>query len=275
MSLEVIKKYTAEEAEARRLELLEELVYPVVLKVFKKYPNFKSAALLLRHDERGDHKDAVRPHLAFSVKSEPDLQAWADDYEVERDKSFKGRAFFIEGRAGAQTGEVSFDANGTSDVENIVTAELDWKDNADTISMFSAYCPGADDLRWIVIDNFAPFAVLGYDQKSKDLDVLIVGNQYRPWLDGVMPLSEQEEKNLPEAKAYRKNLETGLKSRINKLPGDMLIYVQDYFDGWIGPDPDLQEPVEPMTEFEALKLVMTLLGLIFLVMFVLTLIGVT
>ncbi len=273
MSLDVIKKYSEDETQEKRLELLEELVYPVVLKIFKKYPKLKSAVLLLRHNARADHKDAVLPHLAFSTQTEPDLQAWYDDYEVEQDKKFKGRAFFIEGRAGAQAADVSFDANGMSDIETILKDELNWDDNVETISMFSAFCPGADDIRGIIVDNFAPFAVLGFDQKTKNMDVLIVGHQYRPWFDGVMPLAEQEEKNLPQATAYRKNIETGLRSRVNKLPGDMLIYVQDYFDDWIGPDPKDQEPVKPMTEFEALKLVMALLGLIFMVMFVFTLMG--
>lgn len=272
MSIEVVKKFSEDEAAAGRLNVLETNICPVILKVFEKFPKLNSAVLMIRHNDQGEIKDAIQAQLAFSLETNPNLQRWYDDYEIDRDRNFKGRELFVEGRAGALTADIPFDADGISAVQKIVQENLEWDQDDLAISLFSSFCPGADNIDLIVVDNFIPFAILSRGIDGSDLDIGIAGSMYRPWLDGVMPLAEQEEQQLPQAAAYRQSLETSLWKQISKIPGGLLVEVQDYFDDLIGPEPE-PEPDIPMTEFEALKMVLGLMFFILFCMVVLSLLG--
>lgn len=271
MTLEVAKKYTEEEAAEQRLNILETQVFPVVARVFETYPKLNSAVLLVRHNEQGEAKDAVQAQLAFSVNGEPNLLKWYKDYEIEADKNFKGRTYFVEGRAGAKTAEIPFDADGVSVLEKLIQDSLDWPENDDAISMFSAYCPGADNLDLLHVDNFVPFAVM---TKGEDvaLEVDVSGTMYRPWLNGVMPLAEQEAKQVEGVDEYRESLKITMWKQVSKIPGGLVLGVQNYFDNIMGPEIEVK-PDEPLTEFQALKMILGLFAFIIVCMLFMSFLG--
>lgn len=287
MSLEVIKKFTATEAEARRLKALETDFVPSVKKVFDKYSQIECAVLMIAQYWADDAHDRIQFKLPFSIQTDPDSASWfayMDAHDQEED-FWQSKDWFVEGKSGAIEAMVQFNADGLSDIQALVSGELSYFDD-NYIPLFSAFCKKGGRQDFSYSHNYTPYAIFRRGEKGADIEIEIVGEMHRPWLDGVMPLAEQYEGDYPETEAYAESLaapesdqeigpirlEKAIWSGVEKGTDKVLVKMQNALDRWSGDSRQKRED-NPLSEFEALKMVLSLLGLIFIAMIVVTLIG--
>ncbi len=288
MSLEVVKKYTPEEAEAGRLKVLEKDFVPPIKKIFDQYPKIESAVLLIGQYWSDDAYDRIQYMLPFSIETQPDYERWLAYIEDpdQEDQFWSSKEYFIEGLRGATEAAINFDAQGNSTIETQTRKELNHFDN-DYIPLFSAFCKEGGHQDASYAHNYTPYAIFRRGDKGADIDIEIVGEMLRPWLDGVMPLAEQYEGNYPETEAYSDSLEPVFPesereigpvrlekaawSKAETATGKAYLGVQNALDKWAEAD---AKPEKPLSEFDVLKAVLAILVFIALIMTLMTLAGI-
>lgn len=216
--MEVIKRYTPEEAEYLRQDYIKRFILSSIWMVFRAYPDVKSIALVLGEFEAPEREDLpIHMHLILSSEENPDIQAWFLECEDEWTGrlSYSGQAnWFIGGRPAAQKAGFKFDQDGAP-IFSESRSRLDstWIDYSDPMyfgvshfmlaPLFSAFCKDGGHVEAPPSQNFAPYAVIRRQvsqrkrtkkqiQDNLGLVVDIVGTQFRPWLDGVMLTNEDK-----------------------------------------------------------------------------------
>ena len=278
--LEVVKKYTPEEAEGGRQQVLESKIAPNVKDVFDLYPKLKSAVMFVAQFQEDKPTDEIEIEIAFSISDDPDYDSWLDymDSDVDRKSFLESKQYFIEGKFGAK--QAGFKTK-PDDPIDLPLWQIQLSSYEDIIPLFSSYCRGSGIFEDGYRENFSPFAIFRRGQDESDIEIEIIGEQLRPWLDGVMPLGEQYRNELPEAEAYATSLRSSHKgpvllekavwSKAEGAAGGVILGVQNALDKLLGPEPE--EPAKPVSEYDVLKYTLAVFVLIFLVMSLMTFAG--
>lgn len=267
---DILKKYTPAQAIKQRAAYLKTNVKPVIAAIFKKYPAFKSAVLVLARDP---DEMGVNAMIGFSIDENPDVDRWL---EIRNDplpfETQNGFSLFMEGKPGAQNAAVSFDANGRSDVENIIDESLDWDGSGEATALFYGFCKSGRGGAKSESEIFAPFAVFRRGSRGA-IKTDIVGSLISPELDGIIPITQLEDPNSEVSRAHIDRLKSvhnqqarkaQLKSWKSSLTESPLgRATKDKLDDWRTPaePPEPKEPAKPLSDLYILIAVISLLFL--------------
>lgn len=188
--MEVIRKYTPEQAEGLRSAIIAEHITPVIKEVFDKHPKIQAAILSFAQYWSDEANDAVYPSITFALEKNPDYKAHINKlnqsyfYENYGWQESCKWSDLVEGPAG-------FEVLGVKDERLDFRAPhwKPWPGNNDAISAFAPYCleniygPGTYSY------DEAPYCLFRREEKQA-LSIEVVGEMIRPWLDGVMPEME-------------------------------------------------------------------------------------
>jgi hypothetical protein len=166
--------YTKEEAAALREKIIAHAIVPLVKSGFDKYPQLRSAMLLVAQYWDDEADDAVHYELIFSVLPTPvpniELED-TDDYDYDDSVNLPELPSSYEIYSAARS--------------QIEYSEYYWQDNENAVATFAAYCKegGSQDMGYL--EAYTPYAV--FRRQEGDIEMEIVGTMLRPWLDGVRP----------------------------------------------------------------------------------------
>jgi hypothetical protein len=167
--------YTKQQAVQLRQKLMDEYVIPLVRICFRKYPQLRSATLLVAQYWDDEARDAVHSCFTFSVLDTPDLEAAAKANENWTEDSVNLPGF---GRYPYLVG------NARQDLEKEGYSNY-WDDNWDAIPAFAAFCREGAHQCMSTAEAYTPYAILR--RCGDDITIEIVGQMLRPWLDGMHP----------------------------------------------------------------------------------------
>ncbi len=195
---DIIKKYTPAQARKQREAFLKAEVKPAIEAVLEKYPLFKSAVVIVSRQEK---ETGVIVAIGFSIENEPDLKDWFETLKAplpfEVDPKFP---IFVEGKTGALTAGVSFDANGRPDVDAISRDRLNWEPKGEPMALFLGSTPPRH-----YEDRFSPVAIFRRGNRGA-LTLEYTGEIVEPDLDGILPLTEIDTVEPEAGKAHREAL---------------------------------------------------------------------
>ena len=174
---------TPEECESGRRESMDEMIVPIVQREFVARPSLHSAAVMVAQYWNDNADDEVHVSIVWSRFETPRFGQWN-----------AGDEFGGEERSSVAHSDADVTDGGYVDFE-LAYGYLDEPGGRDPlikrfepfgahISLLAAYCPEAADQDGERVDNYAQYAVVRRSSDS-ELDVEIVGEQPRPWLDGV------------------------------------------------------------------------------------------
>lgn len=156
--------------------MLESIVLPEVRTAFTLFPQLQSASMLVAQYWCDEAIDAVHYMLVHSVLQTPDLEAafgHEDDDEPDRVNlpeplPTSGDLWWRCREEGRQIGKPVW-----------------WDDNGEAIPAFAAFCREGAHQEMSRGEAYAPYAILR--RAGDDIEVEVVGQMLRPWLDGVAP----------------------------------------------------------------------------------------
>lgn len=171
--------YTKKQAAQLRQKIIEQAILPVVKKCFEKYPQIRSATLLVAQYWDDEATDAVHEHFVFSVLDTPDLEAAYKTEENYTEDNINlpglGKYCYLVGDAREE-----LDEEGCHDYY--------WPNNWDAIPAFAAFCREGASQLMSTAEAYTPYAV--FRRCGDDIEIEVVGQMLRPWLDGIQPESE-------------------------------------------------------------------------------------
>lgn len=182
--------------------IFQSYVVPVVKKVFDKYPQVKSALLLVAQYWNSEANDAVRERLASSVAETPDIDAVLklDTEAVWKNQRQTGRVSLSELQI-----EFCEDKNDES-----VWEKIEWVDNGKAIAYFTELCKDFSYYQMIIddadlaefydreacpkqmnlLEAYSPYAILR--RKGEEIEVEVIGEKLRSQLNGIKPEERSE-----------------------------------------------------------------------------------
>lgn len=174
--MELEHLYTKKQAAQLRQKLIDSYIVPIVKANFKKYFQLKSAAILVAQYWNDEASDAVHYQLIYSVLDTPDFEAVA--------------------KAQTDWNEDTVNLPGISDrggdlIDKVYSPAFDttepylWSDNGNAIPAFAAFCKEGCDQNMEISEAYTLYAVLR--RLGDGIEVEIVGEMLRPWLDGIKP----------------------------------------------------------------------------------------
>lgn len=160
--------YTPSETAALRAQHLRENLLPAVARMFADAPDLMSACLMLAQYWNDEADDAVHYVLVFSVLPEPDLRAYARymDLDEPDDVNLPG----------------AFDHFDLSCEER---EWVEWDHNGAAIPLYAAFCKEGCEQQMPILDAHTTYAL--FRRGDEGVEVEVVGEMLRPWLDGVRP----------------------------------------------------------------------------------------
>jgi hypothetical protein len=167
--------YTKEEAADLREKIISHEIVPQIKLVFRMYHQLRSAMLLVSQYWDDEASDEVHYQMIFSVLPTP---AW----EIGLENSYEYDATNLPGLPNA--GKI-YDLFS----EDFYKFKRSWGNNLDTIPAFAAYCKEGCHNEMDELEAYAPYAV--FRRKEEEIEIEVVGNMLRPWLDG-LPSIEHE-----------------------------------------------------------------------------------
>lgn len=164
------KLFSTEESERLRQQFIREKIVPALERRFERYPQLRSAALLVGQYYCDEAHDAVHDFWVFSVLESPDLTVP-----------------FLKGQA-------KTDPANLPGPESIATIRWDkslpvlpWEENWQAIPLFAAFCKESDVLGGPIMEAYSPFAIFRNTPDGVEID--FCGEMFRPWLDGLCPIA--------------------------------------------------------------------------------------
>jgi hypothetical protein len=167
--------YTKEESAELREKIINSEVVPTIKVVFDKYTQIQSAMLLVAQYWNDEAHDAVHYTMVFSVLPTP---AWGrgilpNDYDDDDPVNLPGLPSLDE----------IYDS--IEDFCLFEGGEYRWEENVDAVPTFAAYCQEGCHQDMDYLDAYTPYAV--FRRKEEEIEIEVVGNMIRPWLDGLRP----------------------------------------------------------------------------------------
>ncbi len=169
--------YTKEEAAELREKIISADIVPQIKLAFSKYPQLQSAMLLVAQYWDDEADDAVHSHVIFSVLPTPALGVElvdTDDYDDYDPVNLPGLPSLDE-----------IDYSLYEDFDKIESGEYCWNDNGNAVPTFAAYCKEGSHQNMDYLEAYTPYAV--FRRKEEAIEIEVVGEMLRPWLDGMRP----------------------------------------------------------------------------------------
>jgi hypothetical protein len=162
------KLFTPMEAKQLREKLIRKWILPALEVRFTKFPQLKSAGLLVAQYWCDEASDAVHSLMHYSVLETPDFKA---AISLEYDQNDMVNLPNLPSNAGINW----------CGVEEMIQ----WDENGIAIPAFAAYCKEGMDQEMTTKEAFSLFAIF---RKTDDgIDIEYCGEMLRPWLDGISP----------------------------------------------------------------------------------------
>ena len=168
--------YTKLEAAELREKIISCEILPRIKVAFDKYPQLLSAMILVAQYYNDDAGDAVHYKMIFSVLPTP---VWGREF-LDNDYDDNDRVN-LPGLLGLY--EITdylweyFDP--------LEDGEYCWEEDRNAIPIFAAYCKEGCHQEMEYLDTYIPYAV--FRRKDEEIEIEVVGNMLRPWLDGLRP----------------------------------------------------------------------------------------
>ncbi len=184
-------RWSSEETAQLRMMLIEGWAKPIIAACFAKYPDLKSAALLVAQFWDGEAVDAVHDQFIVSVLDAPDLTA---AFTADREG-------WLHDPVNLPNLPGQFELQWAVEAEQLWQPDhrFGWDQNGLAIPAFAAFCKSGSDQDMTLEEAFVPYAIFRRIQpllidlpqplhtETSWIEVEIVGQMLRPWLDGVNP----------------------------------------------------------------------------------------
>ncbi|MCO7223023.1 hypothetical protein [Pleionea sp. CnH1-48] len=173
----VIRMLDEEQAQALRNEIIEKGVMPYIKAVFERFPKFNSATLLVAQYWDDEADDAVHQEVIFSALNTPNLKSAFETYTDEN----------MEAKDSINSPEDLPSTVVDWGFDDGLERSLwdNWCDNGDAITAFAAFCKEGANQWQDIGEAYSPYAV--FRRQGKDVEMVVIGEMIRPWLDGVQP----------------------------------------------------------------------------------------
>jgi hypothetical protein len=161
--------YTKEEAADLRSKIISSEIVPTIKVIFEKYTQLQSAMLLVAQYWDDEADDAVHYAMIYSVLPTP-----ARGME----------SLYAPDPINLPELPSLYEIYGS--IENFCIYkgwEYSWEDNENAVPIFAAYCKEGCHQGMGHLETYSPYAV--FRRKEKEIEIEIVGNMLRPWLDGL------------------------------------------------------------------------------------------
>jgi hypothetical protein len=168
--------YTKEEAVDLRSKVINAEVLPTIKIVFDKYTHLQSAMLLVAQYWDDNASDAVHYTMIYSVLQTPlwGREFLKTDYDDDDPVNLPGLPSLYE-----------IDDYLWEYFDKLEGREYFWDDNGDAVPLFAAYCKEGCHQEMDYLEAYTPYAV--FRRKEEEIEIEVVGNMLRPWLDGLRP----------------------------------------------------------------------------------------
>jgi hypothetical protein len=166
--------YTKEETADLREKIINSEILPQIQLVFSRYPQIRSAMLLVAQYWSDEADDAVHYRIIFSVLQTP---IWG--------RELLGNDYYYEDPVNLprlpNLSEINISL--WKDSHKFRRQKYTWEENGNAIPIFAAYCEEGCYQEMNDLDAYTPYAV--FRRKKEEIEIEVVGNMLRPWLDGV------------------------------------------------------------------------------------------
>jgi hypothetical protein len=171
--------YTKKESADLREKIINYTIVPQIQLVFSRYPQIRSAMLLVAQYYGDEALDAVHCEMIYSVLPSP---AWgcdllSTDYDDLDPVNLPGLPSLSE-----------INDSIREDFYKLEDRKYYWEHNGNAIPTFAAYCKEGSHQEMNYLEAYSPYAVFRW--KDEEIEIEVVGNMLRPWLDGMRPLME-------------------------------------------------------------------------------------
>jgi hypothetical protein len=168
--------YSKEEAAELREKIVSCEILPKIKVAFDKYPQLQSAMLLVAQYYNDEAGDAVHYQMIYSVLQTPvwgrelsETDYYYDDpVNLPRLPSLSEINIFL-----------------LENSHKFRRQKYSWEENGNAIPIFAAYCQEGCHQEMDYLDVYTPYAV--FRNNDEEIEIEVVGNMLRPWLDGLRP----------------------------------------------------------------------------------------
>jgi hypothetical protein len=177
--------YTKDQAAELRQKMIATHILPQVKAVFGKYDQIQSIMFVVAQYWCDEANDAVHFELIPSILSTPSfpvqLVEEIDYQDYDRINLPELPTYYDILDSIAQ------DLEGQQEEVSIRY----WNDNGEAIPAFSAFCKEDCDQEMDRLDAYSPYSI--FRRKETEIEMEVVGEMLRPWLDGVRPEEWEDE----------------------------------------------------------------------------------
>ena len=171
--METPRLYTKEQTAELREKIISSAIIPIINLYFSKYTQLQSAMLLLAQYWDDEAIDAVHYRLILSVLPTPVSTIDYDCYDPDP-----------VNLPGLPSLDEIYDSL-IEDLDKLESGEACWQDNGNTIPTFAAYCKEGSHQEMDCLEAYTPYAV--FRRNQEEIEIEVVGEMLRPWLDGIRP----------------------------------------------------------------------------------------
>jgi hypothetical protein len=181
--------YTKEQAAELRQKMIETHILPQVKRVFAKYEQIQSAMIVVAQYWCDEASDAVHYQLIPSVLPTPAfpvklVEIDYDSYDQVNLPELPTYYDILE----------SIDRDLETEAEEFLDPY--WEENGEAIPAFAAFCKEDCDQEMDRFEAYTPYAVFKRkltENNETEIEMEVVGEMLRPWLDGVRPEEWEDE----------------------------------------------------------------------------------
>ncbi len=168
--------YTKEKAAELREKIINSEIVPRIKVAFDKYPQLHSAMLLVAQYWSDEANDAVHYQMIYSVLQTP---AWGSEL-LETDYYYDDPVNLPRLPSLSEINIFLWENS-----HKFRRQKYSWEENRNAIPIFAAYCQEGCHQEMDYLDTYIPYAV--FRRKEAEIEIEVVGNMLRPWLDGLRP----------------------------------------------------------------------------------------
>lgn len=177
--------YTKTQAEQLREKLIKNAIMPLVEANFNKNPQLNSATMLVAQYWDDEASDAVHQRLIYSVLDTPNIEAASIAQKDCTEDVIN--LLNLSSEYGELEDEVCF--IDVTEIEDEDEADSYWwPDNFHAIPAFAAFCKEDCHQGMDTFEAYTPYAI--FRRRDDDIEIEVVGEMLRPWLDGIKPGGE-------------------------------------------------------------------------------------
>ncbi len=164
--------FTAEETNLLRRQYVEKKLVPVLENRFQRFPQLHSAALFVGQFWNDEAEDAVHLDWIFSVLGTPDWGSAFEDRDYPEDP--------VNLPDLPPHWDLAWEKAGAS---------FPYDDNGLAIPLFASFCKEGANQGMDFKDAYSLFAI--FRKTESGIEIEYCGEMFRPWLEGIRPVSFQ------------------------------------------------------------------------------------